>query len=223
LSDAIREQLSAFVDGELSAAEAELFLKRVERDAALRASLDRYLLMSEAVRSQSAGGPSRDFASRVATAIEQETAVPHKTGWRMPRSRWAMPAAGGAIAASVLAAAVFFAPRMTGTDGGAFASREGAQQEYTEQTIIPADAVRAAQARQAAEYPSDMPVLQVSDGGRLAGYVMAHSEYSSPLGRRNVLTGLLSEEQAGEGPMLETEATAPAAQTQVQIDVPPQR
>jgi sigma-E factor negative regulatory protein RseA len=223
MSDAIREQLSAFVDGELSAAEAELFLKRVERDAALRASLDRYLLMSEAVRSQSAGGPSRDFASRVATAIEQETAVPHKTGWRMPRSRWAMPAAGGAIAASVLAAAVFFAPRMTGTDGGAFASREGAQQEYTEQTIIPADAVRAAQARQAAEYPSDMPVLQVSDGGRLAGYVMAHSEYSSPLGRRNVLTGLLSEEQAGEGPMLETEATAPAAQTQVQIDVPPQR
>jgi sigma-E factor negative regulatory protein RseA len=223
MSDAIREQLSAFVDGELSAAEAELFLKRVERDAALRASLDRYLLMSEAVRSQSAGGPSRDFASRVATAIELETAVPHKTGWRMPRSRWAMPAAGGAVAASVLAAAVFFAPRLTGTDGGAFASREGAQQEYTEQTIIPADAVRAAQARLAAEYPSDMPVLQVSDGGRLAGYVMAHSEYSSPLGRRNVLTGLLSEEQAGEGPMLETEATTPAAQTQVQINVPPQR
>jgi sigma-E factor negative regulatory protein RseA len=223
MTDAIREQLSAFVDGELSAAEAELFLKRVERDPALRASLDRYLLMSEAVRSQSAGGPSRDFASRVAAAIEQETAVPHKTGWRMPRSRWAMPAAGGAVAASVLAAAVFFAPRMTGTDGGAFASREGAQQEYTEQTIIPADAVRAAQARLAAEYPSDMPVLQVSDGGRLAGYVMAHSEYSSPLGRRNVLTGLLSEEQAGEGPMLETEATTPAAQTQVQINVPPQR
>jgi sigma-E factor negative regulatory protein RseA len=222
MTDAIREQLSAFVDGELSAAEAELFLKRVERDAALRESLDRYLLMSEALRSQSAGGPSRDFASRVATAIEMETA-PHKTGWRMPRSRWAMPAAGGAVAASVLAAAVFFAPRLTGTDGGAFASREGAQREYTEQTIIPADAVRAAQARLAAEYPSDMPVLQVSDGGRLAGYVMAHSEYSSPLGRRNVLTGLLSEEQAGEGPVLETEASEPAAQTRVQIDVPPQR
>ena len=223
MTDAIREQLSAFVDGELSAAEAELFLKRVERDAALRASLDRYLLMNEALRSQSAGGPSRDFASRVATAIEQETAVPHKAGWRMPRSRWAMPVAGGAVAASVLAAAVFFAPRLTSTDGGAFASREGAQQEYAEQTIIPADAVRAAQARLAAEYPSDMPVLQVSDGGRLAGYVMAHSEYSSPLGRRNVLTGLLSEEQAGEGPVLETEANAPAAQTRVQIDVPPQR
>src|SRR5690349_8539759 len=174
MTDAIREQLSAFVDGELSAAEAELFLKRVERDPALRESLDRYLLMSEAVRSQSAGGPSRDFASRVSMAIEQETAIPRRT-WRMPRSRWAMPAAGGAVAASVLAAAVFFAPRLTGTDGGAFASREGAQQEYAEQTIIPADAVRAAQARLAAEYPSDMPVLQVSDGGRLAGYVMAHS------------------------------------------------
>jgi sigma-E factor negative regulatory protein RseA len=223
MTDAIREQLSAFVDGELSAAEAELFLKRVERDAALRQSLDRYLLMSEALRSQSAGGPSRDFASRVATAIEMETAVPHKTGWRMPRSRWAMPVAGGAVAASVLAAAVFFAPRLTGTDGGAFASREGVATEYAEQTIIPADAVRAAQARLAAEYPSDMPVLQVSDGGRLAGYVMAHSEYSSPLGRRNVLTGLLSEEQAGEGPVLETEASEPAAQTRVQIDVPPQR
>jgi len=224
MTDAIREQLSAFLDGELSAAEAELFLKRVERDPALRQSLDRYLLMSEALRSQSAGGPSRDFAARVSQAIEQESA-PQQAARRGLRSRWAMPLAGGAVAASVLAAAVFFAPRLTGSDDSALSAQAGAAVESaTEQTIIPAEAVREAQARLAAQYSNTMPVLQVSDGGRLAGYVMAHSEYSSPLGRRNVLSGLLAEEPAGEGPMLETEPAAEApAQTRVQIDVPPQR
>jgi sigma-E factor negative regulatory protein RseA len=219
MTDAIREQLSAFVDGELSAAEAELFLRRVERDPALRDSLDRYLLMSEALRSQSAGGPSRDFAARVSQAIEQETGVPAKSAWRRRNtSRWTMPVAGGAVAASVLAAAMFFAPRLS-TDPAEFVASEGSQ---SIQTIIPAEAVLAAQARQAAEYPSNMPVLQVSDGSRLAGYVMAHSEYSSPLGRRNVLTGLLAEEPTGEGPDLGSESQ-PEAQTRVYVDAPPQR
>ena len=38
------------------------------------------------------------------------------------------------------------------------------------------------------------PPIQVINNGRLANFVMAHSEYSTPLGRRNVLTGLLAEE-----------------------------
>lgn len=218
MTDAIREQLSAFVDGELSAVEAELFLRRVERDPALRDSLDRYLLMSEALRSQSAGGPSRDFAARVSMAIEQETPVPAQRWRNRSVPRWTMPAAGGAVAASVLAAALFFAPRLS-TDQTEFVASEGSQ---SEQTIIPAEAVLAAQARIAAEYPSNMPVLQVSDGSRLAGYVMAHSEYSSPLGRRNVLTGLLAEEPTGEGPNVDIESQ-PEAQTRVYVDVPPQR
>jgi hypothetical protein len=30
--------------------------------------------------------------------------------------------------------------------------------------------------------------------GRLTSYVVAHSEYSSPLGRRNVLSGIIAED-----------------------------
>jgi sigma-E factor negative regulatory protein RseA len=223
---AIREQLSAFVDGELSPAEAELFLKRVERDASLRQALDRYLVMSEALRSHSASGPSRDFAARVSQAIAKETGNPKQTAWQSlrPVTRWARPMAGGAVAASVLAAMLFVVPNFQGNDA-TLTARDSGTESGTTATIIPAEAVRAAQARQQAEmYPSDMPVLQVSNGGRLAGYVMAHSEYASPLGRRNVLTGLLAEEPAGEGPVLETELYAePPAQTRVQVDVSPQR
>ena len=40
-----------------------------------------------------------------------------------------------------------------------------------------------------------MPVV---NNGRLANFVVAHSEYSSPLGRRNVLTGLVAEDVSVE-------------------------
>ncbi len=50
MSEQIREQVSAFLDGELPNSETELLLKRLTRDAELRESFGRYALIGEAMR-----------------------------------------------------------------------------------------------------------------------------------------------------------------------------
>ncbi len=53
MSEQIREQVSAFLDGELPDSETELLLKRLTRDAELRESFGRYALIGEALRGSS--------------------------------------------------------------------------------------------------------------------------------------------------------------------------
>jgi hypothetical protein len=55
---------------------------------------------------------------------------------------------------------------------------------------------------------------------RLTNYVVAHSEYSSPLGRRSVLTGVLA---ADEDVPLEREPAEEAVQISIEDDVTPER
>ena len=72
MSDQIREQVSAFLDGELPEGEAELLLKRLTRDGELRESFGRYNLIGEAVRGSAFKGVSRDFAARVSRSVDPE-------------------------------------------------------------------------------------------------------------------------------------------------------
>jgi len=53
MSEQIREQVSAFLDGELPNSETELLLKRLTRDAELRESFGRYALIGESLRAVS--------------------------------------------------------------------------------------------------------------------------------------------------------------------------
>ena len=55
MSEQIREQVSAFLDGELPNSETELLLKRLTRDGELRESFGRYALIGEAVRGTTRG------------------------------------------------------------------------------------------------------------------------------------------------------------------------
>ena len=57
------------------------------------------------------------------------------------------------------------------------------------------------------------PTTESIQAAQLASYVVAHSEYSSPLGRRNVLTGLVADEvvqAAPASPPRPAEAPVPA-------------
>src|SRR5688572_10071052 len=120
MKDALNEQLSACLDGELPPAELDLLLKRVGREAELRAAIGRYSLIGEAMRAERPAVASRDFASAVMAAVAAEPApdqVPQPNGVpapavRAPRIspaaiRYLRPAAGMAIAAGVAAVAVF--------------------------------------------------------------------------------------------------------------------
>jgi negative regulator of sigma E activity len=216
MTDPIHEQLSAFLDGELSTAESELLLKRVERAPELSSRLKRHMLIGDALRATQAEGPSRGFATRVSEAVDAES-LPARARW--VASQWLKPVAGGAIAAGVAAMVlVSLRTQPSGEPGIQMAGAEqaaaadittGMPDVITPERMASQNVSEAAagEARGRANDQADRfvvpapsqanraaPPIRVMNQGQLANYVVAHSEYSSPLGRRNVLTGLLAEE-----------------------------
>jgi sigma-E factor negative regulatory protein RseA len=186
MSDQIREQVSAFLDGELPNSESELLLKRLTRDADLRASFGRYALIGETLRGASRSPVSRGFAVRVNRAIDGEpgTAIPQ--AMRTARGRWWKPVAGAAVAASVAAVAVV-----------ALQERAVAPTVHAAPPVIAQNA-RPAQAKEALSYYIPPPAASngasaVMPATRLTSYVFAHSNYVSGLGQGNVMSGLLSD------------------------------
>jgi sigma-E factor negative regulatory protein RseA len=186
MSEQIREQVSAFLDGELPASETELLLKRLTRDAELRESFGRYGLIGEAMRAQAPGTLSRGFAARVNGAIDGEPVVVLSTAAQARAPRWWRPIAGAAVAAGVAAVAVValqqrsYKPMMAAAPVAPRAAPAVIQNASREALSYTVPAMVAAA-------PAVLPEA------RLTNYVFAHSNYSSLLGQRNVLSGLIAE------------------------------
>src|SRR5277367_3604810 len=106
MSEQIREQVSAFLDGELPDSETELLLKRLTRDGELRESFGRYTLIGEALRGSSADKVTRTFASRVNLAIDGEPAQVASQAAKTRAAHWWRPLAGVGVAAGVAAVAI---------------------------------------------------------------------------------------------------------------------
>lgn len=98
----VRENLSAGIDGELSKEQLRFLLRRLDHDAALQQTWTRYHLARDGLRHQLPPLAAPGFAARVIQAIEQESIA--SVGPR--RAHWLRWSAGGAIAASVAAAAL---------------------------------------------------------------------------------------------------------------------
>jgi sigma-E factor negative regulatory protein RseA len=187
MSEQIREQVSAFLDGELPNSETELLLKRLTRDAELRESFGRYALIGEAMRGPGRGLLTKGFSGRVNLAIDGEPAAANGPITQDRAPRWWRPLAGVAVAAGVAVVAV------------------GALQHRTDPSTarvmnsVPAMSAAALQApREAISYtvpaaftgvPAAMPPA------RLTNYVFAHSQYSSGLDQRGVMADLLIENE----------------------------
>ena len=192
MTDAVNEQLSTCLDGELSAAELDLLLKRLERDAELRDALGRYTAIGEALRNTRPVVASRSFADKVMAAVEQEAAQKGGMTRRGARispivTRSLRPVAGIGIAATVAALAIFSVQRAGVEAPGPIAANEPA---------VAPTAVVAQSSDEAASYivPTGTTQSAFVPATRLTNYVVAHSEYSSPLARRSVLTGVLAED-----------------------------
>jgi sigma-E factor negative regulatory protein RseA len=193
MSEQIREQVSAFLDGELPGSETELLLKRLTRDGVLRESFGRYALIGEAIRGGSLSLMTKRFAGRVNLAIDGEP-IPANGQPRQTRSpRWWRPFAGAAVAAGVAAVAVVTFHQRADAPG----LRPGSA--VTAQIAAPAPAILASSAmvdqapRQAVSYTVPAASSAAMPPARLANYVFAHSKYSSGLAQRGVLADLLIE------------------------------
>src|ERR1700677_4888965 len=106
MSEQIREQVSAFLDGELPSSETELLLQRLTRDPELRQSFGRYALIGESLRGVSGAATlTRGFAARVNRSIDGEPAVAALPAARTRPWHWWKPIAGTAVVAGVTGAA----------------------------------------------------------------------------------------------------------------------
>ena len=214
MSEQIREQVSAFLDGELPNSETELLLKRLTRDGELRESFGRYALIGEAVRGGTSSLMTRGFAARVNLAIDGE---PVPAGGHAPQiraARWWRPFAGAAVAAGVAAVAVVALQQRAVAPGvrpGAVVTAQSmaqgmalpAQSNLLAQNAVLAPGGALQTPREAISYtvpatsaaaPAAMPPA------RLTNYVFAHSKYSSGLDQRGVLADLLIEAEEQQPP-----------------------
>ncbi|AMN47306.1 hypothetical protein ACG33_09405 [Steroidobacter denitrificans] len=183
MSDAVKEQVSACLDAELSKAQIDLLVQRVARDADLGEVMRRYALIGEALRSDKPVAAARGFAADVMAALEQEPTLRTSMRWSAALVRRIRPVMSMAVAAGV-AGAVVLGVQQLGWMPGQAVFDDAAVFEPVE-VFEPV-----AQIRGTATAPAT----------RLTNYVVAHSEYSSPLGRRSVLTGVLADDldsQAG--------------------------
>ncbi|MBV8805032.1 MAG: sigma-E factor negative regulatory protein, partial [Sinobacteraceae bacterium] len=190
MNEELDSQLSAMFDNELPGAECELLARRLSRDEELKARWSRYAAIGATIRAE--GGPrlNVELARRVSVAISAEppvvvtqeaaaSAVAESTLAATsirPRSRalatrWWAPVGGVAVAASVAAAAILWVRNQPiPQDSPAFAQVP---------VLTPSD-----------QYvvPKANPRRSIVSATQLANYVIAHSEFSSPVNQRNLLS-----------------------------------
>lgn len=206
MSDYLRDQLSAFIDGELPKHEIELLFKRLDGNPELRATLARYTVIGESLRTRSAEGPSRTFAQRVRAAVKESgpLAADFANAPRRHQWRWLKPVAGLAVAATVAAVAILGLQQIQPvTDQGP----QVAAGTATQPLVIGEPAA----ASPSYIVPAPAAAGSLVNAARLTNYVVAHSEYSSPLGRRSVLSGIVAEGAAPLDAPVEGSDASPSA------------
>jgi len=104
VTEKLREQVSALVDGELPEGEYELLIRRFGAERSLRVHWERCHLIGEAMRKGLPAADTRGFADRVMAALAEEpipAEKPARFGGAFTRA-----IAGAAVAASVAVVAI---------------------------------------------------------------------------------------------------------------------
>jgi sigma-E factor negative regulatory protein RseA len=202
MKEELDSQLSAMFDNELPAAECELLARRLSRDEELKARWGRYAAIGATIRAEGGARLNTDLALRVSTAISVEPAVAAERARPRPRlsaTRWLAPAGGVAVAASVAAAAILWVRfESLPQDGQTVAQTASAT---TGTGTVGQNGQVAASTNTPDSYvvPKTIARRSIVPSTQLANYVVAHSEFSSPVNRRNLLSALMANESGTAG------------------------
>jgi sigma-E factor negative regulatory protein RseA len=219
MNEELDSQLSAMFDGELPPAECELLARRLSRDEQLKARWGRYAAIGATIRAEGGARLNAELARRVSAAITQEpnlvAAPAARTSSRAPIN-WLRPVAGLGVAAGVAALSIVWL-RSQGIDQPIPAQSMVAEEVVPTVTNARLLACTGAGCRQpgpgrAVVMPTANSQLDGSyvvpkpsgrrsmvGGTELANYVVAHSEFSSPMTRRNLLSALMAGESGTGG------------------------
>ncbi|MDB6088421.1 MAG: hypothetical protein JWN85_1205 [Gammaproteobacteria bacterium] len=199
MNEELDSQLSAMFDDELPSAECELLARRLSRDELLKARWGRYAVMGAAIRAEGGVRLNTGLPGRVSTAISAEpvlAAEPAPQRRERWGNRWWQPVAGAAVAAGVAAVSILWMRSQAVPDAPNLA-----------QAAAPmTTSVVSGNASPASTAEPDSYVVPKTPGRRLvvpstelANYVVAHSEFSSPVGRRNLLSAFMATETGTAG------------------------
>jgi len=198
MKEELDSQLSAMFDDELPEDQCQLLARRLSRDEALKARWRRYAVMGAAIRAERGVRLETNLAARVSAAISAEPALTGESVAKSQKSkssgiRWWQPVVGGAIAAGVAAMSVLWIR----TEGAVGSGNLVAQNLAPSATVIGAR-VEDTSAPETYVVPAAVERTPIVPTAELANYVVAHSEFSAPVSRRNLLSALVASELAAE-------------------------
>lgn len=185
MNDALKTQISAFVDGELPDNESELLLRRLSQDAASRAQVAQFLAIGRLIR-QDVEVPGMDgLRDRIAAALGDDV-EPTREQQPVVGSKFMTPVTGVAVAATVAALALLGLSQLDTTMGPDLDSAVAIDMppSYTE--------------------PSFQEVLANQPNAQSLEYFRRHDDSSSDLGTNGTLTRMVTFELR-EGELVEIE------------------
>jgi negative regulator of sigma E activity len=182
MTDQIREQMSALLDGELPQDQIGLLVRRMERDTELRRAFGSYVLIGESLRAPGGRTAAPGFAARVQAELDAGAVAAAPVGGRFSLSqlhRVRQAAAVAVAAGAAFAAVLLLVP--------------GDQPGDDERAPALADLdVGAGMLAELAVADSASPTPAQSQ--RLAGYLVAHSQFATAIGRRSLWSSVLAED-----------------------------
>jgi negative regulator of sigma E activity len=204
MNEELDSQLSAMFDDELSHAECELLARRLSRDAELKARWGRYAMIAAAVRAERGVRLHAQVAHRVSALVIAEPALGAAVVARGAPPRWWRPLAGVALVASVAAVSILWLRGQGPLPGSSVqAPLTAAVDARAVSTAAPVAAALPA----LAPAGSDSYVVPPAAHGaptlvpptEFANYVVAHSMFTAPVARGNLLSSFMTSESGTAG------------------------
>lgn len=186
MNETLKEQISAYVDGELPDGESELLVRRLSQDPSLRDLADSYLAIGRAIRGEVSMPRVAGLRERIAQNLGSETPQPAEAAPAQASNRYLRPIAGVGIAAAVAVLALL-GLQQVGPEGG-----------LPEATTAANDL--AAIAIDEAPLYTEPPVVEfVSDrpSATLTRYYQQHNERAADIGGSGIFSRLVELELRG--------------------------
>ncbi|NNE59747.1 MAG: sigma-E factor negative regulatory protein [Woeseia sp.] len=195
MNDAIKMQVSAFVDGELPAEETELLIRRLGESPELKQQAAEYFAIGRLLRGERSVAGAAELPERVAAALADETVTDAADAVASVSARWMRPAASAAIAASVALLALAGLRQLDAPEPGTAVAGN------TDELVLPAESYTE---------PLAIDVMADWPNARLTQYYLSHGESSGELGANGILSRLVTLELRG-GELVEVAPVAEEA------------
>jgi negative regulator of sigma E activity len=187
MTEQLQEQISVFVDDELSADECEFFVRRLQREPESRSRLIRYHMIGAAIRGELCAPDAGQLRRRLQDALDGAVRPREASSVRAGFLRVLLkPVAGVGIAAGVAAVALLAIQ----------SAREGGGLGLEVPAAGPAIQAGQADAPSYVVPPKLAERRLVSPDIQLTNYLMRHGEYASHLSRTSVHSNVVATGQA---------------------------